>query len=96
MQIKQITATSVRIPYAAPAGPYIGRRSVGGHGTLGAAGLIVKIETDTGIIGWGAGTGRFETDPNIILAAHRVANIEGALAAMEQAGIGRGPMSLVA
>ncbi|MCH8290006.1 mandelate racemase/muconate lactonizing enzyme family protein [Candidatus Poribacteria bacterium] len=93
MNIKQITATSVRIPYAAPVGPYIGRRSAGGQGTLGAAGLIVKIETDAGIIGWGEGTGRFETDPNTVLAEHRVANIEGALAAMEQAGIGRGPMS---
>ena len=51
MRIKQITATSVRIPYAAPGGLYLGRRSVGGHGTLGAAGLIVKIEADSGIIG---------------------------------------------
>ena len=93
MRIKQITATSVRIPYAAPVGPYIGRRSVGGHSTLGAAGLIVKIEADNGIIGWGEGTGQFETDPNTILATHRVANIEGALSAMEQAGISRGPMS---
>ena len=93
MRIKQITATSVRIPYAAPVGPYIGRRSVGGHGTLGAAGLIVKIEADSGIIGWGEGTGQFETDPNTVLSAHRVANIEGALVAMEQAGISRGPMS---
>ena len=93
MRIKQIATTNVRIPYAAPVGPYIGRRSVGGHGTLGAAGLIVKIETDTGVIGWGEGTGEFETDPNIILAAHRVANIEGALAAMELAGISKGPMS---
>ena len=93
MRIKQISTTNVRIPYAAPVGPYIGRRSVGGHGTLGAAGLIVEIETDTGIIGWGEGTGEFETDPNIVLAAHRVANIEGALAAMELAGISKGPMS---
>jgi len=92
MRIKQITTTNVRIPYAAPVGPYIGRRSVGGHGTLGAGGLIVKIETDTGIIGWGEGTGKFETNPNTILAVHRVANIEGALAAMELAGINKGPM----
>ena len=51
MRIKQLTATSVRIPYAAPVGLYLGRRSVGGHGTLGTAGLIVKIEADSGIIG---------------------------------------------
>ena len=92
MRIKQITATNIKIPYAAPVGPYIGRRSQG-LGTLGAAGLIIKIETDTGITGWGEGTGRFETDPNIVLAAHHVANIEGALVVMEQAGIDRGPMS---
>jgi len=34
MRIKQITTTNVRIPYAAPVGPYIGRRSVGGHGDI--------------------------------------------------------------
>jgi L-alanine-DL-glutamate epimerase-like enolase superfamily enzyme len=91
MKIKQITGTNVTIPYAPPVGPYIGRG--GGTGSLGAAGLIVKVETDTDVVGWGEGTGRFETDPNTILAGKDVANIEGAISAMEAAGISRGPMS---
>ena len=91
MKIKRITGTNVAIPYASPVGPYVGRG--GGSGTLGAAGLIVKIETDAGVVGWGEGTGRFETDPNAILAGKDVANIEGAIAALEAGGISKGPMS---
>ena len=60
---------------------------------MGAAGLIVKIETDADVVGWGEGTGRFETDPNTLLAGKDVANIEGAIAALEAGGIGKGPMS---
>ena len=91
MKIKRITGTNVAIPYAAPVGPYVGRG--GSSGTLGAAGLIVKIETDADVVGWGEGTGRFETDPNAILAGKDVANIEGAIAALEAGGISKGPMS---
>jgi L-Ala-D/L-Glu epimerase len=91
MKIKNITATNVSIPYAPPVGPYVGRG--GGSGTLGAHGLIVKIETDAEIIGWGEGTGRFEVDPNTVLSGHDVANVEGAISTLESAGIGRGPMS---
>ena len=91
MKIKRITGTSVAIPYASPVGPYVGRG--GGSGTLGAAGLIVKIETDVDVVGWGEGTGKFETDPNTLLAGKDVANIEGAIAALEAGGISKGPMS---
>lgn len=93
MKIERITATRVSIPYASPVGPYIGRRSVGGAGTLGGSGLIVKVETDVGIIGWGEGTGQFEADPNLVLVGRHVADIEAALAAMEEAEMARGPMS---
>ena len=79
MKIKRITGTSVAIPYASPVGPYVGRG--GSSGTLGAAGLIVKVETDADVVGWGEGTGRFETDPNAMLAGKDVANIEGAIPA---------------
>ena len=91
MKIKRITGTNVAIPYASPVGPYVGRG--GSSGTLGAAGLIVKIETDADVVGWGEGTGRFETDPNAMLTGKDVANIEGAIAALEAGGISKGPMS---
>ena len=55
MKIERITGTNVAIPYASPVGPYVGRG--GGSGTLGAAGLIVKVETDADVVGWGEGTG---------------------------------------
>ncbi len=93
MKIKRITATSVSISYASPVGPYIGRRAVGSTGTLGGSGLIVKVETDGNIVGWGEGTGQFEDDPNPALVGHHIADLEAALVAMEQAGMARGPMS---
>lgn len=93
MKIERVTATSVSIPYASPVGPYIGRRGVGDEGTLGGSGLIVKVETDVGIVGWGEGIGQFESDPNLVLVGRHVADIEAALAAMEETGMGRGPMS---
>lgn len=93
MKIKQITATPVSIPYAAPVGPYIGRRAVGSSGTLGGSGLIVKLETDGGIVGWGEGLGELDRDPNPLLAGRHIGDIEAALAVMEEAGMARGPMS---
>ncbi len=54
---------------------------------------MVKVETDTDVVGWGEGTGRFETDPNTMLTGKDVANIEGAISAMETGGIGRGLMA---
>src|SRR5262249_30700790 len=62
-------------------------------GTTGASSLLVKITLDSGAVGWGEGKGRFECDPNPVLAGHALADIEGALAAMKQAGIGAGPAS---
>ena len=91
MHIEQITATPVMIPYNPPVGPYVGRR--GGDGTLGASALVVKIETDSGLVGWGEGTGTLETDPNPILAGYHAADIENILALLEGAGLGRGSMS---
>ncbi|MDA0747036.1 MAG: mandelate racemase/muconate lactonizing enzyme family protein [bacterium] len=91
MHIQRITATSVFIPYAPPVGPYIGRK--GGEGTLGATALIVKVETDSGLVGWGEGIGQFETDPTPVLSGHHAADIETAITRMEKAGIARGPMS---
>ncbi len=91
MIIKNITATSVSIPYAAPVGPYVGRGA--GGGTLGGTGLIVRIESDSGLVGWGEGTGGFATDPNAILSGAHVSDIEKAIGLMDSAGIPRGPMS---
>jgi L-alanine-DL-glutamate epimerase-like enolase superfamily enzyme len=60
---------------------------------LGGRGLIVKVETDAGLVGWGEGDGRFETDVNKVLAGRHAADIESALALMAKAGVGRAPMS---
>lgn len=92
MHIKKISTTSVFVPYAPPVGPYRGRTAKG-EGTLGASGLIVKVETDTGLIGWGEGTRTFETDPNPVLAGHHVGDIELAHEKLAQAGISTGPIS---
>jgi L-alanine-DL-glutamate epimerase-like enolase superfamily enzyme len=91
MRIARISSTAVAIPYAAPVGPYIGRG--GGKGTLGGHGLIVKIETDQGLIGWGEGTGRCAQDLNHLLKGREVGDVEGICQALEGAGAGRGPMS---
>ena len=91
MNIKHIAGTTVMIPYAPPVGPYVGRG--GSRGTLGGSALIVRVETDSGLVGWGEGNGEFDTDPNAILAGHHAADIESALALMEQAGLGKGPAS---
>jgi L-alanine-DL-glutamate epimerase-like enolase superfamily enzyme len=91
MIISRITATSVMIPYNSPVGPYVGRG--GKAGTVGGSGLIVKIETENGLVGWGEGIGQFETDPDALLRGHHAADIESAIGKMETAGILRGPMS---
>ena len=91
MHIKRITATSVMVPYEPPLGPYIGRG--GPPGSLGGHGLIVKIESDTGLVGWGEGTGQLETDPTDLLAGQHIADVEASTALMIEAGIGKGPMS---
>ena len=84
MLINRITATTVHIPYAAPIGPYVGRG--GGGGTLGGTALVVRVETEDGLVGWGEGTGAFETDPQALLKGRLVGDIEGACAGLEAAG----------
>ena len=91
MKITNITGTPVFIPYAPPVGPYQGRG--GRPPSEGASALVVKVETDAGQVGWGEGTGRFESDPNAVLKGQDPTDIEPAIALMEGAGIGRGPMS---
>ena len=91
MKIKEITAVQAFVPYAAPVGPYIGRG--GSPGSLGATGLIVKVVSDDGLVGWGEGTGTLATDIEWVLVGRHVADIEAAVAAMEEADIPRGPMS---
>ncbi|MCZ6635725.1 MAG: mandelate racemase/muconate lactonizing enzyme family protein [bacterium] len=92
MRIQHITATSVFIPYAPPVGPYRGRTAKG-EGTLGASGLIVKIETDSGLVGWGEGSRTFETDPNPVLQNIHAGDIQEIHTRLEQAGISKGPIS---
>jgi L-Ala-D/L-Glu epimerase / N-acetyl-D-glutamate racemase len=95
MKIKRIDLIQVTIPYDPPVGPYRGGGGRRGAVTTGASSLLAKIVTDTGTVGWGEGKGAFETDPNPVLAGRHVADIEGALAAMNQAGISLGPASAV-
>ena len=91
MLISRISATHVQVPYQAPVGPYIGRG--GGPGSLGGHGLIVRVESADGLVGWGEGLGVFATDPEAVLKGRRVGDIEGACAALEAVGIGPGPLS---
>jgi L-alanine-DL-glutamate epimerase-like enolase superfamily enzyme len=95
MRIRRIELIQVSIPYDAPVGPYRGGGGRRSAVTTGASSLLAKLETDSGTVGWGEGKGRFETDPNAVLVGHHLADIEGALAAMKQAGIGAGPASAV-
>jgi glucarate dehydratase len=89
MRIERVEATEVFIPYDAPVGPYAGRRGA----TQGATGLIVRVETDANIVGWGEGHGALDVDPIPSLRGRDVTDVEGALAAMGQAGMSRGPTS---
>lgn len=59
---------------------------------MGGTGLIVKVESD-GLVGWGEGRFQFETDPAEVLVGRDSEDIEGAVAAMTEAGIAPGPMS---
>jgi L-alanine-DL-glutamate epimerase-like enolase superfamily enzyme len=95
MRIRNIEFTQVSISYDPPVGPYRGGGGRSGAVTAGAASLLAKIVTDSGAVGWGEGKGRFECDPNSVLVGHHLADIEGALAAMKQAGINAGPASAV-
>jgi L-Ala-D/L-Glu epimerase / N-acetyl-D-glutamate racemase len=94
MRIQRIEFHQVSIPYDPPVGPYLGSRNRV-VGTTGASSLLAKLVTDSGVVGWGEGKGRFESDPNPLLAGHSVADIEAALAVMLQAGISAGPASAV-
>ena len=58
MKIRALKSWTVHIPYAPPVGPYVGRG--GGGGTLGGTALIVRVDTDDGLTGWGEGTARLE------------------------------------
>jgi L-rhamnonate dehydratase len=91
MKIAKISATSVLVPYEAPVGPYRGRGK--GEGTTHADGLIVKVETSEGLVGWGEGRRQFETDPNEVLRGRPVWDVEGAIGLMVEAGITAAPMS---
>lgn len=91
MKIRQIRTWSVHIPYAAPVGPYVGRG--GGAGTLGGTALIVGVDTDDGLRGWGEGTAQLEPAAIEAVTGRRADDIEGALAALAAAGCGAGPAS---
>lgn len=94
IRITQITARSVFVPYEAPLGPYIGRRRVGrGPGTLGASALIVRIDSDAGITGWGEGTGELASDVAKRLTGVDACSIESVLALMREVGVAPGPAS---
>ena len=91
MLISRIVTTRVHVPYQAPVGPYIGRG--GGPASLGGYGLIVRIESEDGLVGWGEGLGEFATNPEAVLKGRRVGDIEGACIALEAVGVGPGPLS---
>ena len=96
MQIARITLTEVFIPYQPPVGPYVGRHRGGEYrATEGASGLIAKLETDDGLVGWGEGINSFAFDVNAVLAGRHVADVQGAAARLTEAGAGSGEISAV-
>jgi L-alanine-DL-glutamate epimerase-like enolase superfamily enzyme len=89
MLIARITLTEVFIPYRPPVGPYVGRHRGGEYrGTQGATGLIARLETSDGLVGWGEGSGSFGCDVNAVLAGHHAADVQGAVAKLRRAGSG--------
>lgn len=86
MKITNIEIMKVFIPYNSPVGPYVGRTGP----TNGAGSLIVKVETDEGIVGWGETVGGFSKDPNLFLKGEHPADIERAISLMKKSGIGAG------
>ena len=94
MKIARIDTWSVFIPYAAPVGPYIGMpERKRGAGTLGASALIVRIDTDEGLTGWGEGIGVLEPAAIERLIGSDALDIETMLMLMQQIGIAAGPAS---
>ncbi len=98
MKITDITAYPVFIPYEAPVGPYVGRprdeRSAERNaGTMGATALIVRVETDERITGWGEGTGDLSPEMIAPFLGAEALNIEGVLAIVRETGLGSGPAS---
>ncbi len=98
MKITEITTYPVFIPYEVPVGPYVGRPRTSRNdeqnaGTLGATALIVRIDSDEGITGWGEGTGSLSPEDIAAFGGADALNIEGASAIIHQAGIGTGPAS---
>ena len=91
MKIRALKSWTVHIPYAPPVGPYVGRG--GGGGTLGGTALVVRVDTDDGLTGWGEGTARLEGAAADLLTGRRSDDVEGALAALKAAGVGAGPAS---
>ena len=91
MKIRALKSWTVHIPYAPPVGPYVGRG--GGGGTLGGTALIVRVDSDDGLTGWGEGTARLEPAAVSSLSGRRADDVEGALAALGASGVGPGPAS---
>jgi L-alanine-DL-glutamate epimerase-like enolase superfamily enzyme len=91
VKIQQLRTWTVHIPYAAPVGPYVGRG--GGSGTLGGTALIVRVDPDDGLTGWGEGTGQLEPSAVDAIVGRRADNIEGMQSALAAAGVGAGPGS---
>ena len=91
VHIAKITATPIYVDYDPPLGPYQGGNS--STPTRGSSALIVRLETDAGIIGWGEGTGELKMDVGALLRGHHVGDIESAIAKMRQSGLEPGPQS---
>lgn len=98
MKISNLVARSVFIEYEAPVGPYVGRprsERTGGEnaGTLGATGLIVRVDTDEGLTGWGEGTGQLDATVVERFVGTDPLNIEAALGLLRETKTPPGPAS---
>ncbi|MBI3946621.1 MAG: mandelate racemase/muconate lactonizing enzyme family protein [Armatimonadetes bacterium] len=91
MKITRIRAWQVFIPYEPPLGPYMVRTGP----ATGARSLIVRVDTDEGLSGWGEGRGSFTPDPEALLKSLHPADLEGHQKLMVAAGIANGVRSAV-
>src|SRR5262245_2319567 len=80
--ILSVDAFRVFIPYLPPVGPYVSRRGA----TLGAASLVVRIETRAAV-GWGEGTGELPAAAEALLRGQDAVDLTGTAGALSAAGV---------
>ncbi len=91
MQIRTFQTYRVFIPYNPPVHPYRSRRGQ----TQRAASLIVRLETNSGLVGWGEGGGHLPIEVADLVIGQDPTQIEWFLQALADAGVAPYPRSAI-